>query len=243
MSRLAKTNGIVLHQIKYGDSSIIVRVYTEEFGVQSYLIRGVKSKKSNIKSGLFQVGNILDMVVYRNENRSVQHVKEVQIAFPSNSISFDVKKKAIVIFMIEIFYRSIIEEEPNKPLFDFIVNSIRELDSKEEKYANLHLVFSIHLTQYLGFLPRKNFSETKKIFDLKEGVFVSHQPHHDHYLTPLLSTRFFKFLTTDYDEMHKISMTGRSRMELLEKLLEYYRLHLPLFGEIKSHHVLSVVLA
>ncbi len=243
MSRLAKTNGIVLHQIKYGDSSIIARVYTEEFGVQSYLIRGVKNKKSKIKPSLFQIGNILDMVVYRNENRSVQHVKEVQIAFPSNSISFDVKKKAIVIFMIELFYRSIIEEEPNKPLFNFIVNSIRKLDSKEEKYANLHLVFSIHLTQYLGFLPRKNFSETEKFFDLKEGMFVSHQPHHDHYLTPLLSTRFFEFLTTDYDEMHKISMTGQSRMELLEKLLEYYRLHLPLFGEIKSHHVLSVVLA
>ena len=63
MSRLAKTNGIVLHQIKYGDSSIIVRIYTEEFGMQSYLIRGVKSKKSKIKSNLFQVGNILDMVV------------------------------------------------------------------------------------------------------------------------------------------------------------------------------------
>lgn len=243
MSRLAKTNGIVLHQIKYGDSSIIARVYTDEFGVQSYLIRGIKNKKSKIKSSLFQVGNILDMVVYRNENRSVQHVKEVQIAFPFNSILVDVKKKAIVIFMIELFYRSIIEEEPNKPLFKFIVNSIRELDSKEEKYANLHLVFSIHLTQYLGFLPRKNFSKTEKFFDMNEGVFVNHQPHHDHYLTPLLSSRFFEFLTTDYDEMHKISMTGQSRMELLEKLIEYYRLHLPLFGEIKSHHVLSVVLA
>ncbi len=243
MSRLAKTHGIVLHQIKYGDSSIIVRVYTEEFGVQSYLIRGVKNKKTNIKSGLFQVGNILDMVVYRNENRSVQHVKEVQIAFPSNSISFDVKKKAIVIFMIDIFYRSIIEEEPNKPLFNFIVNSIRELDRKKGTYANLHLVFSIHLSQYLGFLPRKNCSDTDKFFDLQEGVFVNHHPLHDHYLAPPLSTRFFELLTTDYDEMHKIRMTGRSRMELLEKLLVYYRLHLPMFGEIKSHHVLSVVLA
>ena len=72
-----KTKGIVLRTVKYGETSVIVAVFTEKFGVQSYLVNGVRisTKKGSGKANLFQPSAILEMVVYHNELKQLQRLR------------------------------------------------------------------------------------------------------------------------------------------------------------------------
>src|SRR6478609_6413457 len=140
---LHKTRGIVLGHIKYGDSSIISKIYTEEFGLQTYIVNGVRSKSSKNKIALFQQLTLLDMVVYHKENREINRISEMKCNTVFHSIPFEQKKICIVIFIAELLGKTIKEHYPNKELFEWILHTIAYLDEMPEKYENLHLQFMI----------------------------------------------------------------------------------------------------
>ncbi|MBE9480196.1 MAG: DNA repair protein RecO, partial [Bacteroidetes bacterium] len=143
---LFKTRGIVFHQIKYSESSVIAKIYTELFGIQSYLIKGVRNKKSKIKSALLQHLSIVDLVVYHKEKSNIQYIKEIRSEYQFTSIPFDIRKSSIAVFINEILYKSIHEEEANQNLFDYLLNSIKLLDMITKRFVDFHLLFTIGLT-------------------------------------------------------------------------------------------------
>ena len=137
---LHKTRGIALHTVKFSETSIIAKIYTELFGLQSYLIKGIRKQHSRIKPGLFQPLTILDLTVYHKETGSLQSLKEVHNLYPYQSLPFDIMKSSIALFMNELIYKSIREEEPNQELFDFLFDACIDLDSLPIKH---HLVPSV----------------------------------------------------------------------------------------------------
>jgi DNA repair protein RecO (recombination protein O) len=243
MSTISKTRGIVLHQQKYGETSIIARIYTEKLGLQSYIIKGVRSPKSKTKNNLFQPGNILDMVVYYKEKSSLRNIKEVKSEYLYKTIPFEMIKSSIMLFMIEILYKTIYEEESNPELFDFVYDSLVTLDQKEKELHDFHLVFMIRLSKYLGFHPRSDYWGKMLFFDLQEGIFSDSRPFHDHYLAKDMALLLFQLIKSSENQTIPFSIPPSKRKLLLEKLIEYYRLHLPMISEIKSHLVLSEVLS
>lgn len=228
--------------MKYGETSVIVKVYTEELGLQSYIVRGVRSKKAKIKYNLLQPGNLLNLVVYYKEKSSLQNIREIKLAHHFESIPYDVVKSSILIFMIEVFYKSVIEEEINTELYLFLNQVLLELDRSENQLSYFHLVYMIQLSKYLGFYPQFNYSESTRYFDLQEGVFQTFKPVHDHYLSPEMGSKFFSLIKNAMDH-EPIVLDKSDRNELLYRLIDYYKLHLPTIQEIKSHHVLSEVLS
>lgn len=242
MSKLIDTAGIVLHQMKYGETSVIVKIYTEELGLQSYIVRGVRSKKAKIKYNLLQPGNILSLVVYYKEKSSLQNIREIKLAHHYEFIPYDVIKSSILIFMIEVFFKSVIEEEPNTELYLFLNSALLELDQSENQLSHFHLVYMIKLSKYLGFYPQLNYSDSTRYFDLQEGVFQTFKPVHEHHLSPEMGSKFFDLIK---NALHNepVALDKSDRNELLNRLIEYYRLHLPTIQEIKSHHVLREVLS
>jgi len=240
---LFKTNGIVFHQIKYSESSVIAKIYTELFGIQSYLIKGVRSKKSKIKSALLQHLSLVDLVVYHKEKSNIQYIKEIRSAYQFTSIPFDIRKSSITVFINEVLYKSIHEEEANQNLFDYLFNSIKLLDMTTKNFVDFHLLFTIGLTKYLGFFPRGNFSDKKTVFDLQEGFFQNAVPNHSNYLKKPLSEIFYNLLNTPIEHMDSVKISYFQRNELLNKIIEYYRLHLPAFKDIKSPDILKEVLS
>jgi DNA repair protein RecO (recombination protein O) len=238
---LYKTRGIVLHYIKYSETSVIVTIYTERFGRQSYIINGVRSKKAKIKANILQPLFLLDMEVYHKPKRDLQRVKEAQNAVVFSSLPYDIRKSALAIFIAEIIYRAIQEQEPNAELFDYLYNSVQMLDLKESGLSIFHIYFLIHLSKYLGFFPNNNYSEEKCYFDLKAGAFMQIKPFHTLFLDKEQSLIFSQLMDFSADQHASIKISYKERTELLEKIIEYYRLHNTGISEIKSMSVLKEV--
>ncbi|MCX6266297.1 MAG: DNA repair protein RecO [Bacteroidetes bacterium] len=237
---LHSTKGIVFHTIKYSETSVIAKIYTELFGIQSYLLKGIRNSRSKIKPGLFQSMTLLDLVVYHKERQSLQSVKEVQLAHPYKTIPFDIRKSSVALFINELVYKAIREEEPNAGLFGFLWQTFTILDQTEENVSGFHLQFAVRLMHHLGIFPQNNYSEKCPVFDLREGMFRSIIPDHQHYLDPLNSKIFSDILNPESEIRN---LKSEIRNHLLETILLYYQLHLPGFGGVQSHHILHEVLA
>ncbi|MBN1198517.1 MAG: DNA repair protein RecO [Bacteroidales bacterium] len=240
---LHKTRGIALHSIKYAESSLIVKAYTETFGLQSYILKGIRSQKSKIKPSLFQPLTLLDLVVYYKEKSSIHPVKEVSLAVPTHSTTTDIRKSSIALFLAELIYRTIREEEANASLFDFLWNSIILLDTTDEQVATFHLLFSVKLCRFLGFQPQGNRSDERRFFHLQEGSFYPLYSSPDQCLDEDQSRWFSQLIQTEMNQVALLSFPSKVRSDLLDKILLYYRFHLSGFNRIRSREVLHTVLS
>lgn len=229
--------------MKYSESSVIVKIYTELLGLQSYILKGVRKKKSKIKSNLLQPLTLIEMEFYHKEKSEINFIKEIRNTYHFKSLPFEIYKSSIALFITEILYKSIREEEPNKNLFDFIFNSVIFLDTSEEKISNFHLIFLIQLSKYLGFFPNGKYSEKYKYFDMQEGNFQEVLPKHFNYLDKKTSKYFHELSSLNYENMNSTNISNKIRKELLEKIILYFQIHLPGIKEINSNQILSEVLS
>ena len=241
------TKGIVLRTVKYGDTSIITTVYTELFGVQSYIVKGVRqgSKKSAGKSTFFQPSAILDMEVYHNELKHLQFIKEFQWAYLYEKVLTDVVRNTIAMYVVELLQHSLKQPEANPELFYLIEDTLKQLDRGTDTLsANLPLYFTLHLGSELGFGMQGNYSLQTPVLDLQEGVFVAERPAHPYFVedkaaittSQLLSIRF-------YNDLETIQLNRQLRRELLEAYQTYLSLHIADFGEMRSLAILQEILS
>ncbi|MCX6246541.1 MAG: DNA repair protein RecO [Bacteroidetes bacterium] len=239
---LHPTRGIAIHSTKFSETSSVVKIYTELFGLQSYLVKGIRKPNARIKPGLFQPLTLLDLVVYHKDKTSLQSLKEVNYSHPYQSIPFDIRKSSLALFIDELIYKTIHEEEPHPELFSFLHDTCLRLDRSPNNLSLFHLVFSLHLTKYLGCMPQMNYSGTKPFLNLREGGFQSSEPEHRDCLDPSMSHLFFQLMQTPEDTCASLQVPAKTRDLLLESILLYYRLHVPGFREMQSHLVLHTVL-
>lgn len=240
---LYKTRGIVLRSVDYSDTSIIAKIYTELFGIQSYLIKGARRKNASIRATLFQPLSLLELVVYKKEKKQLQTLKEVRPEIHFTSIPQEQSKTSILFFLNEILLKCLQEEENNDELFSFLHETVQTLETTEKDFANFHLIFLIRLSRFLGFFPQGNFSETNSIFDLREGKFTHKEPIHPDFLTKENSKLISRLILSNYYSMNTLALTGKERKNLLDILLHFYHLHLSNMGSIASHKILEQVLA
>jgi DNA repair protein RecO (recombination protein O) len=240
---LHKTRGIVLHNSAYSDTYSITLIYTEEFGRVSYLTARSKSRKTKIPKSLFHALSVLDLEVDIRNLRDIQRIKEAKTHIPLISLLNDPVKSAISIFLAELIGKVVTEVQTNKILFDFLLQSIRILELTEKSCANFHLVFMITLSRFLGFYPDDSAYQEGAFFDMRNGVFVLYKPLHPHFLNPDESFFFYHLLRIKYENMTAFKLTGDKRKVIISAILEYYRLHLTHFPEIKSLEILHEVFA
>jgi len=170
---LITTRGIVFSQVKYGETSIIATIYTEHNGLQAFLVRGARSRHAKIRSAHLQHLTLVDMEVNHRSNKEIQYIKSLKIAFPFRDIPFNVKKSAVAVFLNEVLFKVIREEEANPELFNFLFNAIQFLDLNTGQLGLFHHLFLVRLSRFLGFFPRDNYSGNHPYFDLQEGNFCA----------------------------------------------------------------------
>ncbi len=232
------TRGIVFQSVKYSESSIIVKIFTENFGLQSYIIKGIRSKKARMKSALFQPLQLLELTVSHRENKSLNFIKEAKVAYAYQSIPFDITKRSMLMFLNEVLVRSVKEESSNVALFHWLWQSLTWYDMAENPGNDFHLVFLMQLTKFLGFYP-KNPTSALGYFDLQEGVFITNEPLHPHYISGVYTELFHLLSTTSVKDLDSLDFTTAQRRKILNTLITYFRLHLSGFGEVKSLEVLQ----
>ncbi|HWR32914.1 MAG TPA: DNA repair protein RecO [Chitinophagaceae bacterium] len=244
--KLHKTKGIVLRTVKYGETSIIVTIFTELFGVQSYLVNGVRTSTKNGtgKANLFQPSAILDLVVYHNELKHLNRIKEFKWATIYQHIFSDVPRNAVALFMIELLTKCLKQPESNPELFHFTEDCFMQLDkSSVAVMANLPLFFALHLPFHFGFRITDNYSDKYPFLDLQEGTFVQGQPRHPHFLgdkQAAVTSQLLKVMQPE--ELEDIKLNHDFRRNLLHVYETYYALHISDFGTMKSLPVLREVL-
>lgn len=242
-----KTKGIVLRTVKYGETSLIVTAFTELFGLQSYIVNGVRttSKQSVGKAVHFQPAAILDMVVYHNPFVNLQRIREFKWAHLYQHLFSSVRKNSVAMFMIELLSKCLKEPEANAELFYFVEDAFLHLDEANEKVtANFPLFFALHLAVFFGFRINDEFSQEQSYLDLQEGLFVPVQPEHPHYLEGKLAEATSQVLKTQQPEdLEDLALTGDFRRQILSTLESYYRLHIPDFTPLKTLPILREVLS
>jgi DNA repair protein RecO (recombination protein O) len=237
-----KTKGIVLRSVKYGETSLVVSTYTELFGLQSYLVNSIRtaSKKGGSKAGFFQPASILDLVVYHNEYKNLQRIKEFKWAHLYNHVLSDIKKNAVALFMIELATKCIKEPEPNPELFYFLEDALLHLDKATDTVtANYPLFFALHLAVFFGFRMDDEFSEEAPYLDLQEGLFNPLRPAHPHYLEDKgaeITAHILKAMHPE--ELGDLKLNQEFRRSLLQAYETYYALHIADFGHLKTLPVL-----
>jgi DNA repair protein RecO (recombination protein O) len=239
---LHKTRGIVFKVTDYQESSVIVQMFTEKFGMQSYIINGIKKPKAKISRNMLQPLHLLDMVVYHKGYDTVQRIKELKSAPVLQSIPYDVVKSSMVIFLNEVLYKAVKMQSPDEQLFEYIFNSIEWLDHRANQLVNFHLVFLIGLTRYLGFYPDDTNTTDCDYFDMKDGVFTRYKPEGRQYLSQPHTQNFNMLLKYGYDDMHQLKLSNDERRYLINKLMDYYAQHVEGFGNIRSAEILEEVL-
>jgi DNA repair protein RecO (recombination protein O) len=221
---LFKTLGIVLSHIKYRETSIIVKIYTEAFGIQSYVVNSVRSKNSKPKIALYQPLTLLDLVVYHKDSVAIHRISEVKTDIPLSAIPFDFKKSCIGIFLTEILVKTLKEETANPSLFSFLRQSILSLDNLNKNFENFHIQFLLGLTNYLGFAPETAEELLEQMKKKKIG---------EERITEILDL----MLNSKYTSV--IPITAWERREILELMISFYRQNVENFGELKSLEVLK----
>ena len=245
-SQLHKTKGIVLRAVKYGETSLIVTIFTELFGLQSYLVNGVRtsSKKGSGKANLFQATAILDMVVYNNELKHLNRIKEFKWSYLYQHIFSDVPKNAVALFMIELLTKCLKQPEANPELFEFCEDAFIHLDeSTGSVMANFPLFFALHLPVFFGFRISDEYSNKNSIVDLQEGMFVPERPDHFHFLEGKqaeVTSELLKMMQPE--ELEQLKLNHDFRRQLLFAYETYYALHIQDFGTMKTLPVLREVL-
>lgn len=234
-----KTEGLFLYGLKYGDSGKIVTLYTEGFGRSSFILQGIHGKKSSGKANLLQPLFQLDIEVDHRNGRELQRAREIRIKHPYRSIPFDIIKSSQAMFIAEILFRVLKEEEARPELYKFLSNSFQIFDLMEEGAANFHLAFLIQLTRYLGFSPENNFSDLQLFFDMVAGNFSDTKPQHPYYLDSAESRIFSEIMNRSYEDIGQLSLDSARRKLFLLKIVDYYSLHLGIRLQLKSLDVLQ----
>jgi DNA repair protein RecO (recombination protein O) len=221
---LCKTKGIVISYIKFRETSLIVKIYTEEFGLHSCIINGVRSKSSKSKIALFQPLTLLDLIIYYKAD-GLSRISEVRCSYPFRTISTNARKSAIIFFIDEILQKALQEETSNYELFAFLESSLKYFDEASEHYENFHLLFLLKLSSFLGFSPNE-------LEDLMPGEV--------HTLSADQKMVYTLMLKGNYKPW--IAMTNQTRRRLLEILIKFFSIHVSNFEKMKSLSVLQEVM-
>ena len=237
-----KIQGIVLQSLRYGDTSLIVKIYARELGLKSYMVKGAFNHTLKTRAALFQNLHLINYVeVGKNRHTSLGYLKDAQMRIIYNSLPFVMKKSAIMMYVSELLSKTLTEPDPNASLFDFIEQSLLWLDLVDTDYANFPLFFTLELTRYLGFYPKTNH-EPGYCFDMMEGLFVPHYPVHPYYFDVPNAALLSRLLDTPIDAACRIPLNAAGRREMLDGIITFMRLHAPVMKGFKSHEVLRSIL-
>lgn len=237
---IESTKAIVLNALKFQDTSLIVKCYTQK-GIKSYLVKGVFSKnikRKKFKVAYFQPFTLLDIVANHNNKGHLNYINEVNVYRPLHNLYTDIYKSTIALFLSEILASVLKEENQDDLLFQFIENAIVWLDT-HDKTNNYHIIFLLKLSKYLGFYPNKP-KETDSFFNLQSGTFSFHKPIADYILGGELLI-FKKAVGMNFDDISKLNISGKTRQLLINTIIRYFTLHLPEFRKPKSLIILQTV--
>ena len=235
---LNKSRGIVLHTLKYNDTSLIAHVLTESGGFVTFMINISHSKRAAVRYTLFQPLALLELEWEQCRPDEMCKPKAAHVSVPLVSVPFDPHKTVMAMFLAEFLRYALRAEPASENLFEYVYRSVEWLDACEHGFSNFHLVFLLRLTHFLGFFPDVHEAAPGCYFDLQACTFTQVRPPHNEFLQPEDAARLPVLLRMRYENMRFFKFSGAERNRFLSVINDFYRLHIPNFPELKSLPVL-----
>jgi DNA repair protein RecO (recombination protein O) len=238
------TKGIVLRTIKYGETSVIAAIFTEMFGIRSYIVNGVWARGKTSKAHFFQPSSMLEMYVYNSELKNLQRIREVSWSYIYRNVLSDVTKNAVALYMVELLQKCLKQPESNPDLFNFCEAAFLELDTADaEATGNFPLYFCLRLAHFFGFRLQNNYSPETNLFNCREGSFVTGAQADDMLIDAGTSFHISQLLKAKQaGPPAEIKLNKNIRQRILSALENYYAFHIPEFGVMKTLPVLHELL-
>ena len=237
---MSNSRAFVIKSIKQGETSSIVSCYLEDIGFKSFLVKGLYSKKrSKFSKAHFFPLNVISLNYSYIKNRNLGYIKEVKSEIIFKSIHTDIQKSSVIVFLSEIL-NSVFREElqENKNLFDFLLNSLLWYDNI--KNCNIfHIKFLIELTKFIGFFPNVK-NKNDNYFSLESGSTTNTEPINDSIKGEDLKL-FNNLLGMKFEDLNKMSISKEPRTRILNKIIDYYSLHLQTFKTPRSINVFTEI--
>lgn len=227
---LKRTRGIVLGSLKFKETSIIVKVFTEAYGTQSFIINGVRSSRSKGKAALYQALSLLDLIIYYKEGKGLLRISEAKLTTPFQEIPYHPVKRTIGIFLTEFFAKVLKEEEVNSDLFEFIFYAIAYFDHQQKGIENFHLQLLLKSAVHFGYGPQADLDFVQQLVDA--GMHFTALENEEKFIEQLIKQPFGT----------EIKISSSYRREILDQIIKFYSVHLQEKLEIKSIDVLKTVL-
>ncbi|NDV68018.1 DNA repair protein RecO [Dysgonomonas sp. 25] len=235
---LQKTRGVVLNTINYNDKYLLVRIYTEVAGQVTYMVPKTKSRSNKVPRSLFSPLAVLEMEVDHQPKRDIQRIREARSGLQLYAIPTHMGKTSLAFFLSEFLSRVLRDTGDSRPVFEFISQSVQILEMTDKNIANFHLVFMLRLSRLLGFYPNLEDYNKLSVFDMMNGEFIQYQPAHRHFLGVGDSEVLSRLARITYENMHHFAFNRNDRVTIVNRMIEYYRLHLYDFPQLKSLEVL-----
>lgn len=236
-----KARGIVLHTVKYGDTSLVAYLLTDVAGRQTYMVQGIRSRRGGgSKAALLQPMFLLEFEGLESPRAQMHRIREMRSAVPLRSIPFEIRKSTVALFVAEMLYRLVREVEPDSPLFDFVWDAVSRLDAMSGGIANFHLWFMVALSRHLGFFPGNEYAEGDW-FDIREGRFTPVMPLHGHVFSRGNAALLGRLMDSDPLEAAALGLARGQRVEFLNAMLAYFGYHLEAVRDVKSVDILREV--
>jgi len=237
---MEQSRAIVLNKINYSETSLIIKMYTEHQGLLSFIVKGVRGKKGKLRLAQFQSLNLLEVDYKQSGKSELRYLIDLKISEPFSDLLFDPIKRAVALFIAELIQNCIYEEEQNTELFLFLHHSILWLDLSKDSCTHFHLTFMMKLTKYLGFTPMDN-SENALCFDLQTGTFLKHKPVHNYFIEEDELAGWIELINCKYENLKNLHFSNKLKRNLVQALMDYYKLHLIHFKELNSQHILQLI--
>ena len=236
-----QSRAIVLRQIKYSETSLILKIYTEKEGLLSFIAKGVRGKKGKLRSAQFQPLNLIDLSYREARKSELRQIIDLKVIDPFTDLPFNPVKRTIAIFIAELTHNAIKEQETNLKLFEFLYNSIHWIDLSKEGYSHFHLLFMMKFTKHLGFYPMSDGDKEVRYFDLQQGVFSRVAPAHPYFIDSEQLSAWKQLINVKLETINNLLFSNSLKRKLLQTMMLYYKLHLIHFKELNSHHILQSV--
>lgn len=240
---LQATRGLVFHVSRFSESAGIIKIFTEEMGLQSVVIKSLFSRNAKIRPALFGHLSLLDLVIDFKPGRAINYIREASLNRPFHDITDHIGKSTILVFMNEMLYKSVKEEETNKPLFNFIEYTLQTLNDTQYPIHSFHLLFLIQLSEHLGFGISESITAYGDYFDMLSGMLCEMEPAHSYYIHGDSLTLLKELSKMDYNLLEQFNAPRAVRLDLLDKLVDFYRIHLPGMTELKSVKILHELMS
>ncbi len=244
-----KGRGVVLNTTRYGESSLIVHLLTDVAGRESYIVRGIRGGKggkggkgSKAKAAIFQPLFTLEFEGVRPMRGELHSFREVRSGIILQRTPFDIRRSTIALFIAEVLYRLIREQEANESLFDFVWHSIEALDSAQDgaEVANFHIWFLANLSRELGFLPAGEWCKGDKL-DIAEGRFTIFPRYPSQAIESDIAEIFYAMTIAQPGHIGAVEMGREQRVRVLNAMINYFDHHLEGVKNIESIEVLREI--